>query len=520
MSNDILNSALLEEKVQSILKQDRDNAKNSKNSPFWTAFMESLQNVKDVAKRNQIFMHTFESLKYAKRLSEATVSNQVAGYNKVMLPTIIRRVMPQVAATKFISTHQLSVPTQIVQTFRPARNTAKDGIVAGKEFFDPSLTERYLNDAGTQAVWQGNKKMFDPFYSSQFIQGELGNVSGSVSLEHGPIVAGSLVVYQVKNSDPRVRIFVGVDDGSGAIVDAGGAPTGASISSFGALNGSLPVADLSALSSLVIADAPGTPGFHLEVDYSIQLERNRGLSEITWKMDLIHVNATSRKNFAQISAEAIQDLEAYTDGKLDALKELVTTMTETMILEIDQELILGMMKTAGKSTSWDARYETGMFRGTQAEFNQTLVHRMNFLANDMSVDYLRGDDFFCITHPHVYNILQNTVNFHLSGGDNDHQKEYNVGEAGKVGIVDNFSVIKTPIFPMSDKMLIGYASKELSKTPYAYFPYVTYLTPNMPDVMSGDPFSSLVGLQQRYDHKPMLDGSFGLGVLSVQNMYL
>ena len=513
----INNFVLLEEKVQSILKLDRDNAKTSSKQPFWTAFMESLQGVKDPGMRNTIFMHTFESMKYAKKLSEATTSGQVAGYNKIMLPTIIRRVMPQVTASKFVATHQLSVPTQIVQTFRPARATAKDGVESMAEFFDPSRNQRFPVGGATQ--WQGNKSAFDPHYSSHMIKGEPVQALASVELQHGPIIPGSLVFSQVSDADPRIRQVVAVHDGSPTVTIAGTVVT----VDAGAFNAAKP--SLSGLDAVVLpnlldpADGVTVLPSHIEVDYSIPHERNKDISEITFKMDLIHVNATSRKNFAKISAEAIQDLEAYTDGKLDAIKELVTTMTETMLLEIDQELIMGMMAHAGKTAVWDAKYLPGLYRGTQAEFNQTLVHRMNFMANDMSVDYLRGDNFFAICHPHVYNILQNTVSFHLAGGDNSHQGEYSVGEAGKVGIVDQFQVSKTPIFPESDKMLIGYYSKELSKAPYAYFPYVTYLTPNMPYVRSGDIFSTVVGLQQRYDHKPLLDGSFGLGKLQVANLY-
>ena len=508
------NEPLLEDKVKQILHKDAALAKDKGKAPFWATVMESLQDIKDADLRNQVFMHTVQSMKYALTpLQEATVSGQVAGYNKEMLPTIIRRVMPQIVATKFVATRQLDVPTQIIQTFRLNRKTNRDGIAAGSEWFDPQYNQRYPLGQ-TPANWQGNKGGLDPNFSSQTISGEVATVNGSDTLQHGPLVPGSLAIYVVNVNDPRDSTFVGADNGTGTVVTAGGV-TLTTITNWGTLNGVLPVVNMATGGTL---PAPAA-GYAYQLTYSIGLERNKDLSEVSFAMDLIQVSAKARKNFAQISAEAIQDLEAYSDGKLDALKELVTAMTETMALEIDQELTLAMMANAGKFATWDAKYETGMFRGTQADFNETLVHRMNFLANDMSVDYLRGEDFFCITHPHLYTTLQNTSHFKLAGGDHSHAGEYSVGNSDKFGVVDNFTVAKSPYFPQSDKMLLGYTSKDLTKAPYAYFPYVTYLTPPTVDVMSGDMFSTVVGLQQRYDHKPLLDGKYGLGVLNVTNMY-
>lgn len=504
---------LLEDKVKQVLARDAALAKDKGKAPFWAAIMESLEDVKDVDLRNQIFMHTVQSMRYAlsNTLQEATTSSQVAGYNKAMLPTIIRRVMPQVVATKFVATRQLDVPTQIIQTFRLNRKTDRNGIGAGAEWFDPKYNKRF--DKGNPTEWQGNREGLDPNYSSQTISGERGVTGGSYTLQHGPLIPGSFVLYKVNDLNPRDKSYVGADDATGTIKTAGGT-TLTTITGYGVLNGAKPTVDLGA-GTLPAAGA----GYHYELEYSISLERSKDLSEVSFAMDQIQVTAKARKNFAQISAEAIQDLEAYSEGKLDALKELVTAMTETMALEIDQELTLAMMNTAGKAATWDAKYESGLFRGTQADFNETLVHKMNFLANDMSVDYLRGEDFFCITHPHLYTILQNTNRFKLGGQDHSHAGEYSVGQSEKFGVVDNFTVAKSPYFPQSDKMLIGYTSKDLTKAPYAYFPYVTYLTPPTVDVMGGDMFSTIVGLQQRYDHKKLLDGEQGLGILNVKNLY-
>ena len=394
---------LLEDKVRSILKRDEEVAKSRGRSPYWAGIMEHLQGIKDLDTRNTVFMHTVQSMKYALSLSEATTTAATTpgGYNKAMLPTIIRRVLPQVVATKFVATRQLDVPTQIIQTFRLNRKTAKNGVAAGAEWADPQYNQRYQNSGtGATSTWQGNKAGLDPNFSSQEVSGEVLGAAGAASCAFGPLLPGSFKVYLQNVYDPRVRTLVAYDNGAGLLISAStlsgtavGSPTAGSITNYGLLNGTAPAYDISTFTA--VTSATDNTATQYVVDYSFSLERNtKNLSEVSFAMDTIQVSAKARKNFAQISAEAIQDLEAYTDGKLDALKELVTAMTETMALEIDQELTLAMMNAAGKIATWDSVYPANQFRGTQAEYNQTLVHKMNFVSNDISVDYLRGDDFF------------------------------------------------------------------------------------------------------------------------------
>ena len=533
---------LLEAKVKSILSRDAEVAKSRGRSPYWAGIMEHLQGIQDPDQRNTVFMHTVQSMKYALSLSEATTTAATTpgGYNKAMLPTIIRRVLPQVVATKFVATRQLDVPTQIIQTFRLNRKNAKDGVQAGAEWADPSQLNRYspvTNATGQvvgQNVWQGNKFALDPNYSAQSVAGEVLAAShtapaSSVTLAYGPLLPGSAQIMLVPDHDPRGAQVYGYDNGAGLFIKQSDSSvlSGCTVTNYGVLNGTAPSVALASLgqpdSTMTVPAGQGgnlTPDtFHWEINYSFSLERNKtALSEVSFAMDTIQVSAKARKNFAQISAEAIQDLEAYTDGKLDALKELVTAMTETMALEIDQELTLAMMNTAAKTSVWDAKYPAQEFRGTQMEYNQTLVHKMNFISNDMSVDYLRGDDFFAICHPHLFNILQNTNNFKMTDLSHLHQGDFSVS-AEKTGTIDSYTIAKNAYHPQSDTMLMGYTSKDLAKAPYAYFPYVTYLTPPQADVLSGDMFSTIVGLQQRYDHKVLLDGKYGLAKLQVQNMY-
>jgi hypothetical protein len=530
---------LHEEVVRKILARDEEAAKKAGKASFWKTFNENLEGViADKDFRNTVLLHAVKSLQYASRqspLTEATTSGQTAlgagGYNKAMLPTIITRVFPQIVATKFIATRQLDVPTQLIQTFRLSKNTAKDGSSVGDEFFDPS-GYGFKSPAGQKQYKNGTN--FDAFYSSQKVT-ELRTPTSNTAvpataLSYGTfpngvagdaLVPNSIVVSAVLNVDPRVRLVVATQ--SGATLVAAGSITGT-----GSVTGATPTWTPAAGDNAIIiaafsAQAPGQAatdytGYKYEFGYSYNQERNANMSEISFKMSTINAVAKSRKNFAQISAEAIQDLEAYSEGKLDALKELVSGMTESMALEIDLEIMLAMMNNAGKTSAYDAKYPSTTFHGTTFQKNQELVHRMNYLANDMSIDFLRGEGMFAITHPHVFTLLQNTQEFRMNSVDHKAQGTFDV-QADKFGTVNNFTVAKAPQFPFSDRILMGFSSKDLAKAPYAYFPFVTYLTPPSIDVRSGDIFSSVVGLQQRYDHQPLLDGSYGLGVLTVNNLY-
>lgn len=513
--------ALCEERVRAILEKDEAAARKAGKTSFWKTFNENLEGViKDADYRNTVFLHAVKSLQYATKnqpLAEATTSGSVATYNKAMLPTIITRVFPQIVATKFIATRQLDVPTQLIQTFRLSRNTTKGQTTAGDEFMDPSKYNRY--PTGQTKSWQDSSKVIDPYYSSQKVFENIGTAALSgANVTYTPFIAGTAVVSVFDSYDPRNKKIVAIDNGAGVLTAQNGGAGGSYTAAGGTL--SLTIAQTAAAAAAAAPALTLTSGgaATYQVEYQYNLERNKNLAEISFKQTTINAVAKSRKNFAQISAEAIQDLEAYTEGKLDALKELVGGMTESMALEIDLEIMMSMMSNAGKVTAYDAEYAANTFRGTMFQKNQELIHKMNYLANDMSIDFLRGEGMFAITHPHIFTMLQNTNEFRMV--DNDHKAQGNFEVGGeKFGTVGNFTVAKAPQFPQSDKILMGFTSKDLAKAPYAYFPFVTYLTPPSIDVLGGDIFSTVVGLQQRYDHQLLMDGASGLGVLQVSNLY-
>lgn len=518
LKNPVNLEALCEERVKAILEKDEANARKAGKTSFWKTFNENLEGlISDADYRNTVFLHAVKSMQYATKnqpLTEATTSASVATYNKAMLPTIITRVFPQIVATKFIATRQLDVPTQLIQTFRLSRNTNKGGTTQGQEFMDPALYNRYPT-TGTK-TWQDSSQVIDPYYSSQKITENGGTIAMTAhTVTYSPYIAGTAIVHVYDSNDPRNSMVYATDNGAGQLVDA-------SLSDVGDITSPSGVATLTTTRTAAQAASDlsmtitGTATFSIEYQYN--MERNKNLAEISFKQSTINAVAKSRKSFAQISAEAIQDLEAYTEGKLDALKELVSGMTESMALEIDLEIMLAMMSKAGKVSAYDAEYAANTFRGTMFQKNQELIHKMNYLANDMSIDFLRGEDMFAITHPHIFTILQNTNEFRMI--DNGHKAQGNFEVGGeKFGQVGNFTVAKAPQFPQSDKILMGFTSKDLAKAPYAYFPFVTYLTPPSIDVLGGDVFSTVVGLQQRYDHQLLLDGDRGLGVLQVSNLY-
>lgn len=523
LNNPVNLDPLCEERVRAILEKDESAARKAGKTSFWKTFNENLQGViADDDYRNTVFLHAVKSLQYATKnqpLTEATTSASVATYNKAMLPTIITRVFPQIVATKFIATRQLDVPTQLIQTFRLSRNTTKGQTTAGDEFMDPSKYKRYPS-SGT-ATWQDSSKVIDPNYSSQVVveNGPDANAElGGFTVTYAPYFSGTAIVYCYDPIDPRNSAVYLTEDGSGNLKDANGVTRGSQTLSSNAASLTTDETPGTAATALGLTISGGAANARFKVEYQYNLERNKSLGEISFKQSTINAVAKSRKNFAQISAEAIQDLEAYTEGKLDALKELVSGMTESMALEIDLEIMMSMMSKAGKVAAYDAEYAASTFRGTMFQKNQELIHKMNYLANDMSIDFLRGEGMFAITHPHIFTLLQNTNEFRMV--DNDHKAQGNFSVGGeKFGTVSNFTVAKAPQFPQSDKVLMGFTSKDLAKAPYAYFPFVTYLTPPSIDVLSGDIFSTVVGLQQRYDHQLLLDGDKGLGVLQVSNLY-
>jgi hypothetical protein len=135
------------------------------------------------------------------------------------------------------------------------------------------------------------------------------------------------------------------------------------------------------------------------------MENDSSLPEINIKVDSIAVTAITKKLKAKWTPELGQDLNAY--HNLDAEVELTSILSEQIALEIDQEILVDLIRGATAGTLYWSRSpglfvnrETGAeigassaapdFTGTVSEWYETLLETVNDVSARIHRKTLRG----------------------------------------------------------------------------------------------------------------------------------
>jgi hypothetical protein len=252
---------------------------------------------------------------------------------------------------------------------------------------------------------------------------------------------------------------------------------------------------------------------------------NADIPEIDIKVDSLAVTAKTKKLKARWTPELGQDLNAY--HNLDAEVELTTILSEQIALEIDQEILVDLIKGATAATyHWSRRpgkfvnKTTGIdltanganlpdFTGTVSEWYETLVETINDVSAQIHRKTLRGGANFIVCSPEVANILEFTSGFRASvTGD---------AETGTVGAVAVGSISKkwdvyvNPYFPRN-LVLVGRKGKSFLESGYVYAPYVPLQV--TPTIFGTEDFTPRKGVMTRYAKQMVRPDMYGLVVVA------
>lgn len=212
---------------------------------------------------------------------------------------------------------------------------------------------------------------------------------------------------------------------------------------------------------------------------------NVDIPEIDIKVDSFSVTAKSKKLKARWTPELGQDLNAY--HNLDAEVELTSVLSEQIGLEIDQEILVDLIKGASAGTYYWSRRPgkfvnrtTGAditangsnlpdFYGNVSEWYETLVETMNDLAAVMHRKNLRGGANFVVCSPEVASILEMTAGFRAAvtvGEDKG-----SIGAQNKGTISNKWDLYVDPYFTRN-LILMGRKGSSFLEAGYVYAPYV------------------------------------------------
>ena len=252
------------------------------------------------------------------------------------------------------------------------------------------------------------------------------------------------------------------------------------------------------------------------------LENNGGIPEIDIKVDSVSITAMTKKLKAKWTPELQQDINAY--HNLDAEVELTGILSETIALEIDQEiledLIIGatagtyywsrkpgkfVNKTSGKITN-ESLYPD--FTGTVSEWYETLLETVNDISAQIHRKTLRGGANFLVTSPEIANVMEFTSGFRA-----DTTADENRGTAGavKVGAISKkWDVYVDPYFPRN-LILVGRKGNSFLESGYVYAPYVPLQV--TPTIFGTEDFVPRKGVMTRYGKKMVRPDMYGLVVV-------
>lgn len=236
------------------------------------------------------------------------------------------------------------------------------------------------------------------------------------------------------------------------------------------------------------------------------LEEDSRMAEVTFQLDQVTVSVETRKMRAMWTPELAQDVSAF--HNIDAEAELTALLSEQMAAEIDREILRDLRRGAAWTARWDyngLRRQSNTYYGTQKDWNQTLITKINQISAQIHKATLRGGASWVVVSPEVSAVFDDLEYFHVSNAAPE-QDKYNMGIEKIGSLSGRYQVYRDPYSP-ANTVLIGHKGTSILETGYIYAPYVPMqLTPVMYNPFD---FTPIRGIMTRYAKKMVLNRYYG-----------
>ena len=255
-----------------------------------------------------------------------------------------------------------------------------------------------------------------------------------------------------------------------------------------------------------------TPAYEVFND----LEAKSEMAEITIRFSSVTVNTITRKLRAHWTPELAQDLEAY--HSIDAEAELTALLSEHVAAEIDREIIIDLINGAPFKARWDYNglANNANFFGTQKDWNQTLITRVNELSAQIHKATLRGGANWIVCSAEAGAIFDDLEYFHVDGSAAPEVDKYNLGVEKIGNLANRYVVYKDPYLP-PQIVLLGHRGNTFLEAGYIYAPYIPLqLTQTIYDP---NDFTPRKGILTRYAKKMVNNRFYGVVFIDNINTY-
>lgn len=238
--------------------------------------------------------------------------------------------------------------------------------------------------------------------------------------------------------------------------------------------------------------------FNVAYEIYSDLEGQSEMAEITLRFSSVTVNTITRKLRAHWTPELAQDLEAY--HSIDAEAELTALLSEHVAAEIDREIIIDIANQAPFRARWDYQglANNANFFGTQKDWNQTLITRVNELSAQIHKATLRGGANWIVCSAEAGAIFDDLEYFHVDSSASPEQDKYNLGVEKIGNLGSRYVVYKDPYLP-AQLVILGHKGNTFLEAGYIYAPYIPLqLTQTITDP---NDFTPRKGIMTRYAKK-------------------
>lgn len=254
------------------------------------------------------------------------------------------------------------------------------------------------------------------------------------------------------------------------------------------------------------------PAFEIYND----IEAKSEMAELTVRFSSVTVNTVTRKLRAHWTPELAQDLEAY--HSIDAEAELTALLSEHVAAEIDREIIIDLINGAPFRARWDYNglASNANFFGTQKDWNQTLITRINELSAQIHKATLRGGANWIVCSAEAGAIFDDLEYFHVDGSASPESEKYNLGVEKIGNLGSRYVVYKDPYLP-ANIVLLGHKGSTFLEAGYIYAPYIPLqLTQTITDP---NDFTPRKGIMTRYAKKMVNNRFYGVVYIDNINTY-
>jgi hypothetical protein len=252
--------------------------------------------------------------------------------------------------------------------------------------------------------------------------------------------------------------------------------------------------------------ASTAPAFFFEYRSYSDLEEDSRMAEVTFQLDQVTVSVETRKMRAMWTPELAQDVSAF--HNIDAEAELTALLSEQMAAEIDREILRDLRRGAAWTARWDyngLRRQSNTYYGTQKDWNQTLITKINQISAQIHKATLRGGASWVVVSPEVSAVFDDLEYFHVSNAAPE-QDKYNMG-IEKIGTLSGRYIVYRDPYSPANTVLVGHKGTSILETGYIYAPYVPMqLTPVMYNPFD---FTPIRGIMTRYAKKMVLNRYYG-----------